>query len=353
MNARRRTVPDGLPNRVYEKSGSWYWFPKGGRWIKLCRVDEGETKMLKRLAAEKEKAESHKGLGNTPALVDQYVKEKRAEHREKGWWRYGEYVKAGFLDVNVDQIDPAYVAEFLRTNWNGKLHMQRTMRAFLMGFFQWCRENRHYTHENPCNGIRMKQPKPRGVYITDEHFAMIRQELAINPMMLALVDLCYLTLQRSTEVRALLWRKSSDADVNWVDRENGVLHFVPSKTRETSGLGVDVVITPEIEAALQMARNTGKVKSPYVLHTRSGRPWGDTTALQVWRRACDRAGLTDCAYTIKDIRAKAITDAKLLGYSKDQLKVAAAHADVSTTEIYFKDGKVFRSDVRMSLKKSA
>ena len=353
MNARRRTVPDGLPSRVYEKSGSWYYFPKGGRWIKLCRVDEGETKMLKRLAAEKEKAEAQKGLGNTPALVDEYVKEKRSEHREKGWWRYGEYVKTSFLDVNVEDIDPGYVAEFLKTNWGNKLQMQRTMRAFLSGFFQWCRVNRHYKGENPCAGMRLKQPKPRGVYITDDHFAKIRAELAINPMMLALVDLCYLTLQRSTEVRALLWKKTSDNDVNWVDRANGVLHFVPSKTRETSGLGVDVLITPDIEAALEMARSTGKVKSPHVLHTRTGKPWGDTTALQVWRRACDRAGLTQYGYTIKDIRAKAITDAKQLGYSKEQLKIAAAHTDVATTEVYFKDGKVFKSDVKLSLKKSA
>ena len=52
MNARRRTVPDGLPSRVYEKSGSWYWYPKNGPWIKLCRVEDGARKMHERLAAE-------------------------------------------------------------------------------------------------------------------------------------------------------------------------------------------------------------------------------------------------------------------------------------------------------------
>ena len=55
MNARRRTIPDGLPSRVYEKSGSYYWFSKEAGWIKLCRVTEGEVKMLDRLAAEKRK----------------------------------------------------------------------------------------------------------------------------------------------------------------------------------------------------------------------------------------------------------------------------------------------------------
>lgn len=352
MNARRRTVPDGLPSRVYEKSGSYYYFPRGGRWIKLCRVDEGETKMLKRLAAEKEKAESQKGLGNTPALVDAYVAEKRGEHREKGWWRYGEYVKEGFLDIDVQLVDPAYVAEFLK-NWKTKIPMQRTMRAFLSGFFQWCRENRHYAGENPCTGIRLKAQPDRDVYITDEHFALIRAELEINPMILALVDLCYLTLQRSTEIRALKWRKSGEDDVNWIDREAGIIHFKPSKTQHTSGLSVDVAITPDIDAALQLARSTGKVKSPYVLHTRTGKPWGDTTALQVWRRACDRAGLQKYSYTIKDIRAKAITDAADNGYTIEQLRIAAVHTKTTTTQVYFKGRKNGKSEVKMATKKSA
>lgn len=352
MNARRRTVPDGLPSRVYEKSGSWYYFPKGGRWIKLCRVDEGEPKMLKRLAVEKEKAEQQKGLGNTPVFVDMYVKEKRDEHREKGWWRYGEYVKDAFLNVDVQLVDNAHVVEFLK-NWAKKIPMQRTMRAFLSGFFQWCRENRHYVGENPCNGIRLKSQPERDVYITDEHFALIRAELAINPMILALVDLCYLTLQRSTEIRALKWRKAGDDDVNWIDRDRGIIHFKPSKTQHTSGLSVDVAITPDIDAALELARSTGKVKSPYVLHTRTGKPWGDTTALQVWRRACDRAGLEKYGYTIKDIRAKAITDAADNGYTIEQLRIAAVHTKTTTTQVYFKGRKNGKSEVKMATKKSA
>src|SRR5258708_5802945 len=125
MNAaRRRTIPDGLPNRVYQKSGSWYWYPKGGPWIKLCRVDAGEPKMLERLATEKRRHEPTQiGTGDMPARVTEYVKEKRHEHREKAWPYYGDYVKADFADVNVKQVDTAYVAEFVRGNWPDKVHM--------------------------------------------------------------------------------------------------------------------------------------------------------------------------------------------------------------------------------------
>jgi integrase len=353
MNAaRRRATPDGLPNRVYEKSGSYYWYPKGGGWIKLCRVMEGEVKMLERLAAEKRKRESMTGTGNMPPLVDEYVKDKRGEHREDGWPRYGDYVKNGFADVNIEQVDNAAVVEFLRDNWKDKIPMQRAMRAFLSGFFQWCREKRYYAGENPCNGIRIKIPKPRNVYITDAHFEKIRAELDRSPMVLCMVDLCYLTVQRSTEVRALRWKKESDGS-NWVDRENGVIHFLPSKTKDSSGAAVDWPITPEIEAVLNRARLIGKIKGPFVLHTAAGKFWSDTSALKIWKAACHRAGLSEHRYTIRDIRAKALTDAKKAGYDLDALMIAAAHTDKATTETYFKDRSTPLSNVRLAIPKSA
>ncbi|WP_322068956.1 tyrosine-type recombinase/integrase [Paraburkholderia bannensis] len=353
MNAaRRRIVPDGLPNRVYSKSGSYYWYPKGGSWIKLCRVDDGETKMLERLASEKRKRESMNGIGNVPALVDEYVQEKRSEHREKGWPSLGNYVKNGFADINVNQVDNATIVEFLRGHYKDKLPMQRVMRSFLNGFFRWCREKRYYDGENPCNGIRLKTKKPRDVYITDEHFAAIRAQLAGDPMILCLVDLCYLTVQRSTEVRALRW-KEEGANGNWVDRENGVIHFMPSKTRDSSGIAVDWPITPEIEAVLEIARGIGKIKGPNVIHKIAGGVWTAPDSLKIWRRACNRAKLQEFKYTIKDIRAKALTDARRAGYDVDALQVAAAHADKATTEIYFKELEVPVSNVRLAIPKSA
>jgi hypothetical protein len=146
MNAHRRAIPDGLSNRDYQKSASWYWFPKGGRWIKLCRIEDGERKMLERLAAEMKKREGSKGAGNIPALVDMYVAAKQSEHPEKGWSNYGNPVKADFIDSNIEDADTLAVARFLRNNRADKLTTQRAMRAFVSGFFQWCREGAITTH---------------------------------------------------------------------------------------------------------------------------------------------------------------------------------------------------------------
>jgi integrase len=351
MNARRRTIPDGLPSRVYEKSGSYYWFSKEAGWIKLCRVDEGEAKMLDRLAAEKRKRETG-GTGDMSHRVDEYVKAETHRHREKAWPYYGDYVKAGFADVNVRQVDSAYVSDFIEANWAHKPHMQHIMRAFLRGFFVWCKRKRYFAGENPCNDVKLDKRPDRDVYISHKHFGLIRMHLAKHPMMVCLIDLCYLTAQRSTEVRALLWR-SDGPMCSWVDRERGVIHFVPTKTIDSSGIAVDWPITPEIEEVLQRARATGKVKSNLVIHTKTGKAYTPHTALYHWREACRKAKLDEYGYTIKDIRAKALTDAQRAGYDLKAIMEAAAHTKQSTTETYFKQKAVPVSEIRLALPRTA
>lgn len=174
--------------------------------------------------------------------------------------------------------------------------MQRVMRAFLSGFFTWCIIKRHMTH-NPCREVRIKKPKSRDVYIPDGHFIAIREALVKDKngctvrsgeIMQCFVDLCYLTMQRSTDVRNLQWSN--------VDRDAKVIHFLPSKTEDSTGEAVDWPITPEIDAVLERARTFGKVKSTHVIHSLSGKPHKATAVRSAWDRACVRAGLGDVVY---------------------------------------------------------
>jgi integrase len=352
MNPRRRTVTDPvLPGRVYPKSGTWYWFPKGGTWIKLCRIEEGETKMLERLAAEKRKREAG-GTGDMPKFVDDYVKAERHNQKDRSWPSYGNRVKKDFADVMIRHVDSTYVSEFLENNWSDKPHMQGIMRAFLRRFFRWAKKKRYFTGENPCNDVQIARRPRRDVYITHEHFGLIRQHLAAQPMLVCMIDLCYLTAQRSTEIRALLWRPETPKS-NWVDRDASVIHFNPSKTLESSGLSVDWQISPDIEEVLERARGIGKVKSNLVIHSKTGKAITPKAALYHWHAACLAAGVDRLGYTIKDIRAKALTDAMRAGYDLKAIMEAAAHAKQSTTETYFKQKAVPLSEIVLKLPKSA
>lgn len=357
MNARRRReVPEWM-QRVYESDGSWYFVPRGGKWIRLCRVSEGESRLLERLRDERAKLAAIEGIGNMPRLVGEYVKAFKDDHKEKAWPKYGDYVKPAFKNLNANQVDAAHVSKFLRTKYKDKLHMQRIMRAFLSGFFQWAIEERH-AKTNPCRDVKLKKPAARTAYITDVEFAAIRDNMLKNKnghkvpggeMMQCFVDLCYLTAQRSTDIRELRWRQDPAAPANcsWVDQDAGVIHFKPTKTINSSGVAVDWPITAEIAAVLDRAKGIGKIKGVHVIHTLLGKPYGATGARSAWDRACERAGLD--GYTVKDIRAKALTDAKRAGYNIEEIMVAAAHSDAKTTEIYIKDRETPVSGVRLSV----
>jgi hypothetical protein len=74
-----------------------------------------------------------------------------------------------------------------------------------------------------------------------------------------------------------------------VDRAAGVIHFRSSKTEDSSGLAVDVVITPEIDLALTRAKAIGMGKSMYVIHTQKGKPYAAHRVLKAWKVAKARA----------------------------------------------------------------
>ena len=98
---------------------------------------------------------------------------------------------------------------------------------------------------------------------------------------------------------------------------------------------------------LDRARQLGAVKSLYVVHTGRGQPYTANGIGSAWRRACARAGVKDA--TLKDIRAKAATDAKKAGYTRKEISVGLAHTGESMTEHYLRGRDAERSRVELSL----
>jgi len=139
MRGRPRKRPDGLPARVYRKSGSYYWVRKGdGKWIWLARTEDGEARMLERLAQEKRKVEPAHTEGNMSALVAEYIRKREVNYAESyrpEWKRRGEDVRAAFHAFDIEQVDTAAVMDFLEENWANKVTMKRAMKAWLSPFF--------------------------------------------------------------------------------------------------------------------------------------------------------------------------------------------------------------------------
>lgn len=350
--ARHRSTTSGLPSRVYEKHSAWYWVrPNDSKWIRLCHTNEGRIKMLERLAFVLKTQTPLLGTGDFPAHAQLFMKafsSEKAETWRKEWERQGEVLRKAFRDWNVNQIDAGSVLEFLQTEWPEKLTTQRIYRAWLSSFFNWAVLKR-LCSDNPCRFVKLKKPPPRDTYIPDQHFLAIRNALAVGrdgkptptgPMMQCFTDMCYLTAMRSTDVRNLKWMQ--------IDQQSKSIRFQPSKTLKTSGGKVDWPITDAIEAVLKRASSISP-DSDWVFHDEKGRVKTQSAIRQAWTDACARVNLEEFGYTIKDLRAKALTDAKQKGYSLDELSIAAVHADTRTTAIYLKGKKVPRSNVALEL----
>lgn len=368
----RRKSHYGLTNsRIYKKRNRFYLFardpvehPRTGKvskWHSLCLVSEGEAKAAQ-LASDilRQQATTH-ATGDFGAHLEAYrlaVLKRREKDRpreparvkifesgSKEVTRICNGIKSAFEDFNVEQVMGVDVARFV-DQWQG----QRAAQVYLSrmsDFFRWA-VRRGLRADNPCQNIRVDKPEKRKRYITDTEWHAIRDALMVGadgrptpsgPMVQCYVDLCFLLYQRTTEIRLLKWSQ--------VDIDGSVIHFLPTKTERSSGLSVGVPISDAVKAVLERVRNIGKVRSLYVIHTLKGQPYTTHGIGDAWARACERAGVTDA--TMKDIRAKAATDAKKAGYSRSQIRIGLAHTDEAMTETYMRGRDVAKSEVVLAL----
>lgn len=350
-----------LPRRVYPKHGSLWFVDIARKWHKLCRADAGEAAMYQALAARIEALP----LNRMPAAIAQFKLDylpSLAVTTQKEHARLLDVAADEFEDFDVPDVQPSDVALSVKNRYAGRPTAGRHYKARLSTFFRWCVE-RGLRSSNPCREIWLKAPPRRDRYITDDEFGKIRAALLVGDdkkptrageMARAFVELCYLTLQRPTDVRRLLWSQVRD----------DVVAFKPSKTAGSSGARVLVPITPAIRAVVERARafvpktKKGKLqkelKSIYVVHALDGSPYTMSGLRSAWKRACARVEVDGVRVgiknaTIKDLRAKALTDARRAGYGKEALQVAAAHSSYETTEIYLKPFEEPLSTVRLTL----
>lgn len=371
MNRRRRTHRGLTNTRIYAKRRKFYLFspeaienPKTGKvskWHPLCPITDGEEKAREFAKAITDSNADQLAAGDMPVWVEKYrlatlkKREKKRpreeariqlfEARNDEITRLCTVIKGAFENFDVAQVLPVDVATFV-DQWEGK-RMSEVYLSRLSDFFAWaCRKG--LRDDNPCREVSVESPDKRSRYITHAEFHAVRDALLIGengrktpsgPMVQCYVDLCYMIFQRTTEIRLL----------KWTDVGEHSIFFKPTKTESSSGIKVEVPISPAIRAVLNAAKELAKgdVISLYVIHSSDRKPYTPSGLRTAWTRACERAGVTNA--TLKDLRAKAMTDAKKAGYTIEQLKVAAAHTDGAMTEDYIKVRETAVSEVVLDL----
>lgn len=312
------------------------------KWHTLSRVDEGLPALYAALAA-----------------LDTTVPDDLAGEQIKRWLsvsipglsvseqrdteRMALTIAKAFAEFRLDQIQAKHVQAFLYENWiaKGKKRTAQRYRSTLNKIMEWSIvQGMRASNDNPVTAVSVKPPDSHDYYIPNSDFLAIRVHL--SDMIRCFVDLCYLTGQRSTDIRLL----------RWTQIETGVIKFKPSKTKKSSGAKVDVPVTPEIQEVLDkvkgMMRDRSRV-TPFVIHSFDGTNYQASGLRAAWERAKKLAGVK--GGTIKDIRAKHATDAEKQGYTVEEIQGSLAHEDSSTTRVYLKQREAVLSVVKLTIPK--
>lgn len=351
--------------RVIAQDGRYYYIqdleernPRTGRpkqkWHALTRVDAGQDALIKALDELLGKAPARQG--NMKCHIEEFTKGHypsvtplvRGEYE-----RMFEVINEGFKPFDSADVEPGDVIDFLQENFSTKLNMRSKYKGLLSQFFSWCVLNSHTgVKVNPCREIKMSRPKKRKGKMNDGIYWKMHD--ALTPMGRCFLELCFYSIQRPTEIRLL-----RDSHIGPPDFPN-YIHFVPTKTEDSTALDVHVLITPEIRGAIERARALRPKKKqekvvdlrrradPFIIQTRTGDGYTKNGLYEVWRDGLEKAELLGRNITTRDIRPYAMKKLEDLGYDLRAIQKAAVHSTVTTTEGYLEQHRDRLSDVRLT-----
>jgi integrase len=326
---RTRKRDKGLPARVYIRSRAYYFVDRAGHWHMLCRTDMGEAAMYAELS---QIVGGEKRKGSMPEAIKRFM----AAHlptlsysTRKEYERTYEVISRAFAEFDVPQVQPRHVVQFL-ANFQAAPTARKQYKARLSTFFRWTVADEGLRADNPCAEIRLKAPPRRKSNWTDALFHQVRDLL--SPQHQCYHDLCFLLYQRTTDVRLLMRSQIQD----------GVIHFEPTKTKDSSGASVDVPITPAIQDVLDRAAKLAKVQAgpggdAPVIQQADGSTYTRSGIYTAYKRADEKIVGKDAdgkqrpliGLNPKALRPYAATVAKRQGYGIEQLQVALAHTSVT------------------------
>lgn len=368
---RRRTKDKDLPQRVYVKSGAYFFVPvapmlvpKTGKvqaWIQLCRVEDGKSKMLTELA----------GLiggpsnvaGSMPFLCADFKATKLKKFSTEVRAQYSQYLDVmadEFEDFHASEVTTKEFADFLHDKFGAMPNTAQKYAGLARKLFKHAISRHGLRKDNPIDQLDMGdfETERRETLPTHDQVAAIRQHgmmskprtktgkqlpTASGPMFACIIDMTYLLWARAIDIRMLREDQIED----------GRIRIKASKTKNTSGKIVDFAVTAEIQGVLDRARaiKAGyelKRDQGYLFPSQKGTPYTKSGLFSMWDRARERAGIKDSVW-FKDLRALGATDALKAGEGRKGIQTRLAHTSEKTTEIYLKEAVAEASGIDLAL----
>lgn len=301
-----------LPSCMYFKHGKYYLVKKN-KWHPLgASYPLAMAEYARLITAKNGKNEVAELVNDTVTELSETIKASTLNQ-----YRLCEKnIAYAFQDFTIMQVRAKDIHEFMQANKSTPNLANRMLSVLRMSF------NRavilDLCSHNPCLSVARLKEHKRDRLMTHDEFMAIRSYP--NDTLKCVMDLCYLTAQRISDVLKI---KLSD-----ISKEG--IYFEQKKT----GKKLFVSMSKDMQKAIDRAKimNPKGVTPIYLLGLSSGKIRSYKGVSDLFARARTQANVLDV--TLHDIRAMALTRADKMGLDAKSL---AGHSTEQQTKTYLRD----------------
>jgi integrase len=334
---RRRKSGKHLPQRVYQRRGSFFYVDKAGRWHDLGR---DLSSMYRSLATLVELSAS---CFTMTEVFDRYLIEVLpglAPRTQSDYRGYIENLRVVFGAAPPREVTAGHVSDYQAKRAERSIVQANREKSCLSAVFtaalRW-----HVVETNPCRLVPKLREAERDRYVTDAEFTAVYR--LASPMMQCAMDLATMTGQREGDLLKLTRSQLTDDGIVFTIGKSKRRHPRHGKVVETAKR-IIVEWSPELCAVVDRLKKLGPQIRPALLCNLEGKPFTSDGFRSNWHRLMTKAttpgdkgepaALTE-RFTFHDLRAKSASDDEL-----DAATERLAHDDPRTTQ------KVYRRKPR-------
>ncbi len=337
----------GLPARWQHTHGAYYYRVPPGQesaWGGKRRFRLGKT-LPEAYKAFAERVDAPERVNTIGALLDRYLLEvvpSKAAKTQTGNRLAIPRLRAVFGVMPIAAIQPKHVYRYVDRRskkqpdgTGGKTVAHREIEVLSHAYtkaVEWGYLNRHPFKQE----VRLEGEKPRDRYVEDWE---VIELLALKPRR---KSGSVLMIQAYLRIKLLTGMAQGDLlRLTMSQLRNDGIHIQRHKTAEKTGKRTIYEWSPELRAAIEQAKATRPVISPFLFCNRRGEGYvneenGEARGWKsMWQRFMDRVlaetKITE-HFTEHDMRAKVGSDAETL----ERARALLAHADARTTEAIYR-----------------
>lgn len=304
---RRRIRDKHLPQRVYLRSGTYWFAGRDGRWVKLGRSYEAALRELAGILGKASPANS------VAELLERYRREelvRKAEKTRREREQQFQAVTKAFGHMQPEQIEPHHVWGFWEAR--GRTEQARHEVRALSALLTYARRTGVRRSPNPCFGLQLPGAAPRRRYVTDAEYRQVRA--LAPPMIRHAMDLAVMAGMDQATIRALERRHLTEDGIAFRRGKTGAEQLIEWSEALRALIRAVFAERPQLRQAL--------------ICNRRGRPYSANGFQSQWQRVMRRAKKAGLApFHFHDLRAKSASDALDDQSAADRL----GHADPALT----------------------